>query len=210
MAIFDIMTRAPKHLMEAGDDIHTRYFTIDTADLITFYEWYAHNPYIVTYAISNGETIGYYNVIPITTECAQMFDEQAIKEEDMRIEHILSADVMEHAQHVYLASIAIRDRNSYLSRQCVAAMICAIADNLLNGYDIGRLKRVYANPTTFDGNRMVRKLGLTPVVSYKKPLKGNDIYALDLTPENIVTLRKMADRYRRLIGTNSWAGKAGA
>jgi hypothetical protein len=207
MTVFDIITQAPENIRADGDTIHYQYFTIDTVDLITFYEWYAFNPLIVTYACDNGEVVGFYNVIPITTECGELFDQQAIKEEDIQIEHLLPIDAMEHTQYVYLASIAIKDRKNYRSRQCAAAMLAAIADNLLNGYDLTKLKRLYANPTTFNGNHMVRKLGLKPVVSYKKPLTGNDIYAIDITPETIERLKYFSQRYSRFIGKNDWSKK---
>lgn len=205
MSKFDILTCAPEIIRDAGDQIHNQYFTIDTADLITFYEWYAHNPLIVTYACDKEEVVGYYNIIPITTECGELFDQQAIKEEDLTVDHILPVEAMPFAQYAYLASIAIKDRHTYRSRKCAAAMMAVIADNLLKGFDLNKLKRVYANPTTFNGNLLVRKLGLKPVVSYKKPLSGNDIYAIDLTPEVIEALRNFSERYGRFVATNPWA-----
>lgn len=204
MAKFDIMVRAPKETMQSGDEIHNHYFTIDTADLITFYEWYEHNPHIVTYACHQNNVMGYYNVIPLTSECGDLFAQQAIKEEDMRIEHILPIEATRHAQYAYLASIAIRRRKDYLHRQCAAALVASISDQILNSFDLTKLKRIYANPTTFDGNHLVRKLGMKPVVSYKKPLKGNDIYALEITPETISGLRDFSTRYARFINSSCW------
>ncbi len=205
MTQFDIIVRAPQEIRDSGDAIHNNYFTIDTADLITFYEWYDFNPLIVTYACDKNEVVGYFNVIPITTECGELFDRQAIKEEDLTINHLLPPEAMKHAQYVYIASIAIKDRHIYRSRQCAAALVAAIADNLLNGYSMKKLKRIYANPTTFNGNHMVRKLGLKPVVSINKPLKGNDIYALDVTPETIEGLKYFSKRYARFINQNCWS-----
>lgn len=204
MAKFDILVQAPKNIMDAGDDIHHRYFTIDTADLITFYQWYEHNPFIVTYAVRDNTTIGYYNIIPLTTDCGELFAQQAIKEEDMTVEHILAPEAIQHAQYAYLGSIAIADRSNFVHHQCVAAMLGAIAAQLCATYDLTKLKRIYANPTTFNGNKLVRKLGMTPVVSFKKPLKGNDIYALDITPETIAGLKHFADKYRRFINSDPW------
>lgn len=210
MAKFDMITRAPKHILAASDEINNRYFTIDTADLMTVYEWLGFNPLIVTHACHNDEVIGFFNIIPLTQECGQLFSEQAIKEEDLAIEHILPPEAMQYAQSAYLAAIAIKDRRSYRSRQCAAALLSTMADHLLHAYDLNNLKRIYANPTTFDGNHMVRKLGLKPVVSYKKPLKGNDIYAMEITPESAGELQQTADRYKRFVGKNAWSRKAGS
>jgi len=204
MAKFDLLLEAPKHIMESGDEIHNAYFTIDTADLITFYEWYAFNPHIVTYAVHDNETVGYYNIYPLTEACGQLFDQQAIKEEDIKVSHLLPIEATRHAQYAYLASIAIKNRKDYLNRQCAAALVSSMAEQLIYMYDLTKLKRVFANPTTFNGNMLVRKLGFKPVVSHKKPLKGNDIYALDITPETVEKLQGLAQRYARFINTRPW------
>lgn len=204
MAKFDMITNPPDHLKPLADAINNRYFTIDTADLIVVHDWINFNPYIITYAVQGEDVIGFFNIIPLTTECGALFEKQAIKEEDLSIEHILPRDAMKHAQYAYLAAIAIDDRSKYRSRQCAAALISTMADHLLNAYDTKNLKRLFANPTTFNGNHMVRKLGLEPVVSYKKPLKGNDIYALNITPETIAGLQEFSQRYSRFVGENPW------
>lgn len=204
MAKFDMITAPPDHLKPLADAINNRYFTIDTADLITVHEWIDFNPYIVTYALQDKDVIGFFNIIPLTTECGTLFEKQAIKEEDLAIEHILPREAMKHAQYAYLAAIAITDLGEYRSRQCAAALIATMSDHLLNGYDTNVLKRVFANPTTFNGNHMVRKLGLKPVVSFKKPLKGNDIYALDINGDTVAGLRFFSQRYTRFVGENPW------
>lgn len=204
MTQFDMITNPPDHLKPLADEINNRYFTIDTADLITVHEWIDYNPYIVTYAVREGKVFGFFNVMPITTECAELFDHQAIKEEDLTIEHMLPPEAYPHAQFAYLAAIAVFDTRDYIGRQCAAALVSNMADHFLHGYDITKLKRIYANPTTFNGNHMVRKLGLKPMVSFKKPLKGNDIYALDITPDTIKGLQDFSQRYARFIRENPW------
>ncbi|MDB5478585.1 MAG: hypothetical protein JWM96_1080 [Alphaproteobacteria bacterium] len=201
---FEMITSAPIDIIYQCDKINNRYFTIDTADMVTIHQWINFNPKINTYALFQGKVIGFFNIIPITTECAELFDQQAIKEEDLAIEHILAPDVMIHAQYAYLAAIAINDTHDFLSRQCAAALITTIANHFLHAYDMGTLKRIYANPTTFDGNHMVRKLGLKPVVALKKPLTGNDIYALDVTDETLAGFNYYSTRYNQFIASTPW------
>jgi hypothetical protein len=208
MAVFDMITCAPPEIVDQKHDISRRHFTIDTADIFTVQEWIDFNPYIVTYAVIDGECLGFFTILPITTECAAQFDEQSIKEEDVGIEHILPHSVMEHAQYAYLAAIAIKEKNNYINRQCAASLVSTMCDYFLNAYDPKNLKRIYANPTTFNGNHLVRKMGLAPVVSYKKPLKGNDIYAIDMTkPETIEGMEYLSKRYSRFVGSNPWSAK---
>ncbi|MDB5478584.1 MAG: hypothetical protein JWM96_1079 [Alphaproteobacteria bacterium] len=201
---FDIVMDAPPEIMQKGDAIHSRYFTIDTADLDTFYQWYALNPHIVTYAVHENDVTGYFCILPISGECAALFDQQAIKEEDLSLEHLIPLEVMHHAQFAYIGTIAIKDNRQFLSRQCAAALMAGVANHFLQDYNPQKLKRLYANPTTFNGNHMVRKLGLKPVVTLKKPLTGNDIYAMDVTDETLAAFAYLSQRYGRFIGENPW------
>ncbi len=53
-----------------------------------------------------------------------MFEEQALKEEDLSIDHILPHSELKNAEYAYFAAIAVKDTKSYLSRQCVAGLCC--------------------------------------------------------------------------------------
>ncbi|MDB5478583.1 MAG: hypothetical protein JWM96_1078 [Alphaproteobacteria bacterium] len=202
--MFDIVVDAPPQMMRRMNDIHSHYFSIDTADLTTFNEWYEFNPLILGHTVFKGESLGYYCILPITSECAELFDQQAIKEEDLTSEHIVPREVMQHAKFAYIAAVAIMDMHDFTSRQCAAAMIAAIASHFTQDYDPQSLQRIYANPTTFDGNHMVHKLGLKPVVTLKKPLRGNDIYALDLDAETLAQFKHFSERYSRFIHQSPW------
>ena len=205
MAVFDMITNAPPEIIEQKDAISAKHFTIDTADVFTVHDWIDFNPYIVTNAVINGECFGFFNILPITDECAALFDEERLKEEDLSTEHMLPPEALKHAKHAYLAAIAIKDTNTYIHRQCVAALMSTMCDHFLNGYNIEIFKRIYANPTTFNGNQMVRKLGLKPVADYKTPLKANDIYAINMTPETIEGMKYISKRYSHFVGENAWA-----
>ncbi len=204
MTVFDMITSPPDHLKPLADAINNKYFTIDTADLITVHQWIDFNPTIVTYALSSNEVVGFFNIIPLTTECGALFEKQAIKEEDLSIEHILPQEARRFAQYAYLAAVAIADTTRYRDRQCAAALMATMADHFLNAYNLNYLKRIFVNPTTFDGNSLVRKLGMRPIVAHKKPLKGNDIYTLEITPETVDSLQAASKRYGRFIGDNPW------
>lgn len=205
---FDMIIKAPRWVRQQADVINDHYFTIDTADQPTVNEWIDFNPLIVTYALHGDHVMGFFNIVPITTECARLFDQQELKEEDLAVEHILPPAAMRHAKYAYLAGIAIKDTRDFCSRQCTAALIAAISDHLLHAYDINVLERLYTNPTTFDGNHMVRKLGLRPVTALKKTLKENDIYALEITGPVIAGLRHFSQRYACFVAANPWTQNA--
>jgi hypothetical protein len=211
MAVFDMVTNPPadiaQQLSDESDEINDFYFTVDTAPNDVIMEWVRFNRHMVTYATYQGHVMGFYNLMPLTQEAGELFLRQALKEEDIRVEHILPHDAMPFCQYAYLAAIAVKDTKHYISRQCVAAMMGTMADHLLNGYNPQYFKKVFANPTTFDGNIMVHKLGLKPVDTMKKALKENDIYAITMDEGTRDALKGMSDRYGRFVGQNPWAAK---
>ena len=207
MCVFDMITNPSRELTLQAAQIHEQHFTIDTAPMPVVWEWLAHNPYTDTYALCDGKVVGFFNVLPLTTECGALFEQQAIREEDLSIEHILPHEALQHAQYTYIAAIAVKDTGNYQQRQCVAAMISCLADLLLHGYSPKNLRTIFANPTTFSGNKMVRKLGLQPLVAQKKALKENDIYTADMNAATRAGLEKLSRRYARFVGDNPWQNK---
>lgn len=207
MTIFDMLTNPPapiaQRLSDATDDIADQYFTVDTASADVVGEWVRFNRHMVTYALKGEQVTGFFNMLPLTQECGELFARQAIKEEDLRVEDILPHEALKHAQYAYIAAIAVSDTRSYLNRQCAAALVSCLSDLLLHGYGPA-LKRVYANPTTFNGNRMVRKLGLRPLDAQKRSLKENDIYAVDMNDAARKGLQNLSGRYARFVGANPW------
>ena len=204
MAVFDMVTNAPWDIIKQGSDINDHYFTVDTADREIIHQWLHHNRRIATYAIYNGVVPGFFNAMPMTTECGELFERHAIKEEDLRIDHLLPHEALPHAQYSYIGAIAVKDTESYLGRQCTAALVGCMADLFLNGYTKS-LRKIFANPTTFQGNKIVRRLGLKPLTGFKKGLTGNDIYVAEMNEETLDVLRNLSQRYGRFIGRNDWA-----
>lgn len=204
MAVFNMITNPPAHLIPEADKINNQYFTVDTASMDVVHEWLDFNGHIVTYAMHQNKVLGFFNVMPLTIECGRLFEEQAIKEEDLLVKHILPHEVLQHAQYAYIAAIAVDHTESYISRQCSAALVACMADLFLNGYG-ANLKKIFANPTTFQGNKLVNRLGLRPVTAFKKGLKENDIYVSEMTPQERARLQNLSQRYARFVGDNPWS-----
>lgn len=208
MAIFDLVTNPPPEVAQqysdATDAIAAQYFTVDTASADEANEWSRFNRHMVTYALYRGEVLGFFNVIPLTEECGKLFERQAIKEEDLTVEHILPRESLRYAQYAYIAAIAVKDTRNFVSRQCVAALLSGMADLLLNGYKPEYFRRILANPTTFQGNKIVRRLGLKPLNPFKKPLAENDVYAADINEETRLRLDALSTKYTRFTGKNPW------
>jgi hypothetical protein len=74
MGVFDMVTNPPAHLIAEADGISNHYFTVDTASLDVVHEWLEYNPYILTCATRQDEVVGFFNIMPLTMECGQLFE----------------------------------------------------------------------------------------------------------------------------------------
>lgn len=204
MAKFDMITWADERYRRQAYEINNQYFTVDTAPPNEVYDWVNHNRMIVTYALHNDQVQGFFNLMPLTSEAGALFEKNQIQEDDITIDHILPPEFMYRAEYFYFPAIAVRNYNTYHAHQCAAALFAALATHIKAIYDPAMVKRIYANPTTYRGNVIVRKLGLKPLVSHKKPLKGNDIYYADIDETFFEKMNYFEDHYGRFIGENCW------
>lgn len=204
MAIFDMMSPPVEHMRPQAYDINNKYFTVDTAENEVVTDWVNYNRRIVTYAVRGEVVEGFFNVMPLTTECGELFMRNEMLEEDLRIEHMLPHEALPYAKYAYVSGIAVRETEPYVYKQCAAALLSVMANVLLDGYSKENFKYLFANPTTFNGNKLVRRLGLKPLQSYKKSLKGNDLYVAEMNEETRAVLQELADRYACFVGYNPW------
>lgn len=204
MAVFDMIAAPPEELWPQADAISMRYFTVDTADMDDVDEWVRFNPHILTYAMHEGEVAGFFNVMPLTMECGELFMRNEILEEDLRTEHMLMHEALPFAQYGYVAAIAVKDTHRYLYKQCAAALLATMADMLLHGYSKEYFRMLFINPTTFEGNKLTTRMGIRPLRTKKGLLSGNDIYAVEMNDETRAGLQALSDRYARFVGKNPW------
>lgn len=210
MAQFRIRHAPPYEETGISIPMTDQYFTVDTAERKTLEGWKKKNPHNLTYAFmknnKGGEDfMGFVEILPLTKECGELFERQELLEEDLTADFILPPESMEYAQYLYISGIAIRDLTSHVSRQAAAALVSCGAGMIRNLYGKGHLKKVFANPTTYWGNRLIGRFGLKPMSAFKKPLKaGNDIYAVDVTPAYMDFLSGLEKRYQRFILDYPW------
>lgn len=204
MAVFDLITCASKEIRAQSDLIDQKYFHVDTASETTIHGWNDYNRHAFTAAMLNDQLFGFFTILPISSECAALFERNDLSEEDLSLDLVLPHESLRFAQYAYVPAIAIRDLNEYTSHQCLAALMVGMTGLFLHGYDTQRLKKIYVNPTTYHGNRFVRRLGFTPLKAYKQSLTPSDTYAVEFTPELVESYRKINAKYARFVGANPW------
>src|SRR5690606_9605492 len=148
-----------------------RCFTADVAERETLEGWKKKNPHDLTYIFDGDDFMGFLEILPLTMECGQLLDKQELLDEDLTAAFILPTDPMRYAQYLYISGIAVPDTTSYKSKTAAAALVSCGAGMIKHLYGGGHLKRVYANPTTYWGNRIIGRFGLRPLSSFKKQLR---------------------------------------
>lgn len=205
MARFRIMHAPPYEMTHLSIPITDHYFTVDTAERATLEEWKKKNPHNLTYAFVGDELVGFVEILPLTQECGHMIEAQELREEDLIADYILPPDAMRYAQYLYISGIAVKDLEQWRSKQCAAALVSCGAGMMLNLYGDGHLKKIFANPTTFWGNRIIGKFGLAPLRSSRKSLKaGHDFYGAEVTPALIARYKNLEQRYQPFITDYPW------
>lgn len=205
MTKFRILHAPPYELTHLSIPITDHYFTVDAAERATLEEWKKKNPHNLTYAFDGDELVGFVEILPLCIECGAMIEKQELREEDLTADLILPPETMQYAQSLYISGIAVKDLNSWRSKQCAAALVAAGAGMIRHLYGGSHLKKIYANPTTFWGDRIIGKFGLAPIGNSGKSLKaGHDFYAAKMTP----ALRKhhelLEKRYQSFILNYPW------
>lgn len=189
---FNIAIGKDESLFPQMGVIAKRYFSVDTASSETAYDWYRHNPWAVITATINGTVHGFSDFLPLTSEAIELLETGRLIEEDIRPEHILPPESMHYCRAIYFSGIAIRDKGTFLGARCAGALVAAAGHLLTSIYGNAKLERIYTNPTTYSGNRLVRRMGFTPVKLRKRNVNGMDLYELPFDDEQ---RKKLADLY---------------
>lgn len=190
---------------QISHEISNKYFTLDTADLYTVESWIRKNPHYLTYAYDGDRLAGFVGILPLTTECGQLLERNELLEEDVTADCILGPEAMQYAQYLYISAIAVENVDRFRDKRVAAALVSCAAGMIRHLYRQDYLKKIFANPTTFWGHRMIKRFDLTKVTGFKRAMRaGNDIYAAEINPDYQKLLQALELRYQRFILDYPW------
>lgn len=203
MTAFKLINKPEKEYIDQVWIINDTFFTIESAERASAEEWDRKNNSSIICAVHQDDVKGFFVFYPVTIECGKLCENNSLREENLTADHILSADVMEHAQYIYVSALAVKDPRSILGRQCAAALMAGLSNNIRSLYNPANLKKLFLNPTTFNGYRFVRKLNLQSVENQKK-LSSTDIHFHDFSQSGNTMFLEMEQRYNRFIESYEW------
>lgn len=201
---FDLDIGRDEAIYDTLGTIARRYFTIDTAPPDTAYTWYRKNPYCVITARINGVVHGYADFLPLTSEARQLLETGRLQEDDITPDHLLDAEALPYCKAVYFSGIAIRDKGTVLGARCAAALVAGSCRMIQTIYRQSPLEFIYANPTTFAGNRLARRTGFEPVVREKRMIGGMDLYKIAVDDAYRANMEHIYAQYSPLIASVGW------
>lgn len=201
---FDLFTAERSDLLPQVNAIAQSYFTVDTASSDTATTWYAKNPSCLIIAAKDGIVHGYADFLPLTDEALRAIKERELKEENIGPEHILPPQQIDQCRGIYFAGIAVKRYKSVLGARCTAALLGGATHMLEKIYARSPLEFLLANPTTFSGNKLTRRMGLGPVSFHKRTMSGMDLYLSSLDGARKQDLYSLHRKYKPLINSVSW------
>jgi hypothetical protein len=201
---FDLFTAARSDLLPQVNVIAQSYFTVDTASSDIAATWYTKNPNCLIIAAKDGVVHGYADFLPLTDDALESIKDRRLKEEDIGSDHILAPEHIRNCRGIYFAGIAVKNRKSVLAARCAAALLGGAAHMLENVYDDAPLEHLLANPTTFSGNKLTRRMGLDPISFQKLTISGMDLYMSSLDDARKRDIYALHRKYETLISSVSW------
>jgi hypothetical protein len=87
-------------------------------------QWMMVNPYILTCLFHpDGHVVGYFDIFPLRVDFMNMLVEGRCGEHDIRREHILSPQEAATLTHIYLAGVAVADRDTPRGRTHASMLV---------------------------------------------------------------------------------------
>jgi hypothetical protein len=205
VAVFDLIAPVLDLNIHAQcDAINNHYFKDETATEKQAYDWLDKNIGIFTAATQGDDAFGFFEILPITKDCAARI-EQGMTEEDITPDDIIAYEDQGNAEYAYISAVAVAKTTSRLfDLSCAAALASGICSVFLYGYDRQHLKKIYSHTISPEGKGYSKNFGF-------ETLQGtgfNVTQCLTLNTSHWTYLKKMQRRYDRFVLHNAWMARA--
>jgi hypothetical protein len=139
-------------------------------------QWLMLNPTIFICLLDRSRCVrGYFDVFPLRQDFMSLFVEGRVGEQDIRREHILQPREAKKADALYVGGIAVPECRSHEGRKHAAMLVWGLCKYLEHFYPTPPVRHLYAEATTKEGERLLRKFRFELVAG---PNGRRDPYAL--------------------------------
>jgi len=152
-------------------------------------QWLMVNPYILTCLLRpGGQVAGYFDVFPLRADFMNILVEGLCGEHDIRREHILSPTQAADTARIYLAGIAVANRDSPQGRSHASMLVWALIKYLQRFYPSPPVRELYAEAATSEGEKLLQKFGFSLAAGAKGRKDPYPLYRVVLTNEALHTM----------------------
>jgi len=154
-------------------------------------QWMVVNPYLLTCLFGpDGRVVGYFDVFPLRSDFMNLLVEGLCGEQDIRREHILSPQEAASVTRIYLAGVAVADRDTQHGRNHASMLVWVLMKYLQRYYPAPPVRELFAAAVTDEGEKLLRRFHFTFVAGSRGRKDPYPLYSATLTPE---TLQAMLD-----------------
>lgn len=179
-------------------------FGRNTISLSNYEPLRAKNPNILVCLIEgDGDFLGYFDVIPLKTNFAELFLQGRVSEKDITHEDILSTQEMRQCRYVYIAGLAVCDSERQLGQVNAVILVWGLLKYLEYFYSASK-PYVFASAATGDGENLLQSFKIPIVCGADIRTDGQRLYGLSLSHSQITDRIACVPDYS-LLCTIDWA-----
>jgi hypothetical protein len=145
---------------EASHLAHEVFGNLGTISAERYESWLMKNQNILACLVdSEGEVVGYFDVLPLRSEFMDGFIRGTLTELDIRHEDILPPQHAKRCKRLYIAGIVVRDSNSFTAHRHAKHLMWGLLQYLNHFYGAPSERQVYASGGTKEGRQILKRFG---------------------------------------------------
>jgi hypothetical protein len=184
-------------------------FGRDTISLSNYEPLRAKNPSILVCLIdAGGNFLGYFDVMPLKTNFAELFLQGRVSEKDITHEDILSTQEMRQCRYVYIAGLAVSDAEYQASQVNAVILVWGLLKYLDHFYGASKAY-VFASAANGDGENLLQSFKIPVVCGADIRADKHKLYGLTLTRDQLADLIACVPDYSLLCSIDWASGKDG-
>jgi hypothetical protein len=166
----------------------------DALTLAEIEKWWNRNPFVeaVLYTES-GRYLGYFDVLPLTEEGANLLECGKIREREIPTEYILSPVKMRNAKTLYIAGIAVKDAGTENGKIAAAKLFYGLSAYIEYYYGVTD-RRILALAATPDGERILKGIKAKIICPGEARKDKHDLYEISFSSNTFSEVKSRASK----------------
>jgi hypothetical protein len=173
---------APPNLVDEANALaHEAFGRIGSITRDRYETWRLANPNILACLVdSEGELVGYFDILPLRSEFMERFIRGDVTESDIHHNDILPPKHARQCRRLYLAGIVVRDPHTFAARRHARHLLWALAKYLEHFYGASLERHIFALGSTPEGKHLLQRFNFRMVQGGSKRRDQQSLYVASL------------------------------